>query len=1062
MFNNFFLDSSDDIHQVYSNSYDIPVVIISVLIAIFASVCAFEMVERLSRYTQRSFWLPIGAVILGSGVWAMHFIGMLAFHLSCAMTYDPWISGLSMLPAIAAAAIALDVIASATVSLRKLVFGGIVMAVGIGIMHFSGMASIRLDGVLRYDPLLFIFSLVAASGLAIVALFTKFFLVRFFSNTKPFISSLVGGSMLGGAISSMHYIAMDAAYFLHEHVNGEESVIIATSPTILTVAVGVVAILLIFSGLLFTFLGAKIAQVRNRIEAILATTSQGFVVMDVNNIITECNLAMSAMVAIEQGTLVGKPYFDLIASDNIADMKGNYQVEATVRRIDGTTIPCLVHGNEITDERGEVIYFFALFTNISLRKNAQIALVNNEARLRAIIDTVIEGIITIDSKGIVETMNPATEKIFAYQSNDVIGQNINMLMPEPYHSRHDGYLLSYLTTGQAKVIGMGRKVNGRRKDGSVFPMELAVSEMSIDGKRMFTGLIRDITEREITENALLASESRFKTMFNEAPLGIALIDSLTGQLYTVNPMFAKIVGRTMEEMADIDSMSITHPDDIQEDLDNMALLNAGKISGFQMEKRYLHSDGTHIWINMTIAPVYVEDKAHPRHLCMIEDITERKSAEEQIKHHAFYDTLTQLPNRRLLQERLKYDIEMARRDDKQMAVLMLDLDRFKAVNDNFGHLAGDELLQQVAERINVRLRDVDMVARLGGDEFVVLLENITHPQDAARIAEEIIADLCKPFKLTQSDEVRIGASIGISLHPQHGDSPDVLMEHADAALYQAKDQGRGCFAYFSEDLTNAVRERIALEERLRSAIEQQELRVFYQPQVDMVSGRIIGAEALVRWHDPIEGLMPPFRFIPIAEETSLIMEIGEWVLRETCRQGRQWLDSGFPPITLAVNISPRQFRRSDINAMVTQVIAETGFPAGQLVLEMTENGLMDNQDNAMAILNNLHKQGIRLAIDDFGIGYSSLSLLKQFPLDVLKIDKCFIGEIPHNNDMDIASAIVAMGHSLGFKVIAEGVETVEQLAFLLKNGCDIYQGFIKSRPLPAEEFAVLLREQQLG
>jgi EAL domain-containing protein (putative c-di-GMP-specific phosphodiesterase class I) len=287
------------------------------------------------------------------------------------------------------------------------------------------------------------------------------------------------------------------------------------------------------------------------------------------------------------------------------------------------------------------------------------------------------------------------------------------------------------------------------------------------------------------------------------------------------------------------------------------------------------------------------------------------------------------------------------------------------------------------------------------------------------------------------------------------------MEHADVALYQAKDQGRGCFAYFSEDLTHAVRERIALEDRLRNAIEQQELRVFYQPQVDIASGRIIGAEALVRWHDPIEGMMPPFRFIPIAEETSLIVEIGEWVLRETCRQGQQWLESGFLPITLAVNISPHQFRRSDISALVTEILAETGFPAGQLELEITENGLMDNQDNAMAILKSLHDQGIRLVIDDFGIGYSSLSLLKQFPLDALKIDKRFIGEIPHNkNNTDIALTIIAMGHTLGLKIIAEGVETPEQLAFLQEKGCDVYQGYIKSKPVPINEFADLLRKQQ--
>ncbi|MGZ4998278.1 MAG: putative bifunctional diguanylate cyclase/phosphodiesterase, partial [Methylobacter sp.] len=439
------------------------------------------------------------------------------------------------------------------------------------------------------------------------------------------------------------------------------------------------------------------------------------------------------------------------------------------------------------------------------------------------------------------------------------------------------------------------------------------------------------------------------------------------------------------------------------------------------------------------------------------DITERKAAEEQIKQLAFYDPLTQLPNRRLLQERLKHGIDVERRDGKQLALLMLDLDRFKSVNDSMGHLAGDELLQQAAKRITNRLRDVDMVARLGGDEFIVLLEDIAHPEDAARVAEDIIADLSKPFCVDQGEDIQISVSIGISLYPQHGGNPELLMDHADTALYQAKDAGRSCFAYFSEDLTIAARERIALESRLRRAIEQQDLRVFYQPQVDIASGRIVGAEALVRWQDPAEGLIPPSRFIPIAEETGLILAIGEWVLRETCRQGRQWLDAGLPPLNLAVNVSPHQFRRSDICDLVARVLNDTGFPANQLELEITESGLMENQSNATEILNCLRDQGIRLAIDDFGTGYSSLAYLKHFPLDLLKIDKSFIDDIPHlQDDMEIASSIIAMGHILGFKVLAEGVETPEQLAFLQEKGCDMYQGYIKSHPLPAEEFAGLL------
>jgi diguanylate cyclase (GGDEF)-like protein/PAS domain S-box-containing protein len=445
------------------------------------------------------------------------------------------------------------------------------------------------------------------------------------------------------------------------------------------------------------------------------------------------------------------------------------------------------------------------------------------------------------------------------------------------------------------------------------------------------------------------------------------------------------------------------------------------------------------------------------------DITERKAADNEIKKLAFYDPLTNLPNRRLLQERLKHGINVARREGKKLALLMLDLDRFKAVNDSFGHLAGDELLQQVAGRITARLRDVDLVARLGGDEFMVLLEDMSHPDDAVRVAEEIIMTLSQPFDLSQSVNVKIGASIGISIYSDHGDSSELLIDHADIALYKAKEAGRGCFAYFSADLTAAAQKRMSIEIRLRNAVKNQELHVFFQPQVDIANGSIIGAEALIRWFDPIEGLIMPSEFIHIAEETGLIVEIGEWVLRETCRQGRQWLDDGLPPLTLAVNVSSHQFRRSNFCTTVAKVLAETGFPAHLLELEITESGLMEKQleDTATNILNKLHAQGVRLAIDDFGTGYSSLAYLKHFPLDVLKIDKSFIDDIPHQqDDMEIAATIVAMGHILGFKVLAEGVETPEQLAFLQEKGCDTYQGYIKSKPVAAHEFLELLRNEQ--
>jgi len=367
------------------------------------------------------------------------------------------------------------------------------------------------------------------------------------------------------------------------------------------------------------------------------------------------------------------------------------------------------------------------------------------------------------------------------------------------------------------------------------------------------------------------------------------------------------------------------------------------------------------------------------------------------------------------------------------------------------------LLQQVTQRIIVRLRGRDTVARLGGDEFAVMLPNIMHPEDAALVANELMNSLNQPWTLSNGAEVRIGVSIGISLFPEHGGSTTDLLQHADAAMYQAKQEGRGRFRYFSQNLTHAARERIELEARLHHAIAQDELRVFYQPQIEIASGRIVGAEALVRWEHPQEGLIPPLRFIPLAEATGLIGAIGEWVLRETCAQGKRWIDAGLPPLTLAVNLSPRQFLHGDFSASVAAILAQTGFPPDRLEMELTEGALMEQAEDVVQLLARLRAIGVRLAIDDFGTGYSSLAYLTRFPLDVLKIDKSFIDELPHQQgNVAIASAIVAMGHSLGFQVLAEGVENTDQLAFLQSRGCDLYQGYLASKPVPADAFAQLL------
>ncbi|HJS15457.1 MAG TPA: EAL domain-containing protein [Rheinheimera sp.] len=448
------------------------------------------------------------------------------------------------------------------------------------------------------------------------------------------------------------------------------------------------------------------------------------------------------------------------------------------------------------------------------------------------------------------------------------------------------------------------------------------------------------------------------------------------------------------------------------------------------------------------------------YVAVFADITQLKASEQELAYLAHHDVLTDLPNRLLMSSRLQNAVDLAKRDQHQFAVLMMDLDRFKYINDSFGHPAGDELLKLVAASLKHRLRDIDTVARFGGDEFIILLEQLHQSEDAARFATQLINDMSQPWLLSNNAEVRIGASIGISLYPDHGTEGETLLSNADAALYRAKEQGRGRFAYYSDDLTLYARQRIDLEARLRGALAQNQFLVYYQPQTDIKTGRIVGAEALVRWNDPVEGLIPPGRFIPIAEDTGLIGAIGDWVLAQTCRQGALWRKAGLPDLKLAVNLSSHQFSHGDIGAQTAQILKDTGFPAELLELELTESAIMSREQQAELVLSDLHNMGVNLAIDDFGTGYSSFAYLQRYQLDVLKIDKSFVDDVADNSESQaIVTAIISMAHILGLKALAEGVEQQAQLDYLSLQGCDYYQGYLCSKPLPADDFEQLIRSQ---
>jgi diguanylate cyclase (GGDEF)-like protein len=440
------------------------------------------------------------------------------------------------------------------------------------------------------------------------------------------------------------------------------------------------------------------------------------------------------------------------------------------------------------------------------------------------------------------------------------------------------------------------------------------------------------------------------------------------------------------------------------------------------------------------------------------DITERKRSEEKIQYLATHDTLTGLPNRLMFGQLLNHAIQAAQRYKRQLAVLFFDLDRFKNINDTLGHEAGDQLLKKIASRLRQSLRAVDVIARLGGDEFVLLIEEIHNTEQAAAVARNILSTVIKPMTI-MGNECRVTASIGIGIYPRDGEDEQSLMKNADIAMYFAKEEGKNNYQFYSKKIKSQSIERLVIETNLRQALRRKELFLHYQAKLDFKSNTIIGVEALLRWNSPSLGLLPPMQFIPIAEETGLIIPIGKWVLKTACIQNVAWQKKGLPPICMAVNLSLRQLMDEELLDNIKSALKDSGMAPNMLELEITESMIMHNPENTIEILSKIKELGVRLAIDDFGTGYSSLAQIKNFPVDTLKVDRSFIRNIPDDSeDKAITEAIIAMGKTLSLTVIAEGVETQEQIDFLREHACDQMQGYYLSKPISSDNFAEFLHK----
>ncbi|MCW9032760.1 MAG: EAL domain-containing protein [Alphaproteobacteria bacterium] len=776
----------------------------------------------------------------------------------------------------------------------------------------------------------------------------------------------------------------------------------------------------------------------------LKTTIQGAPVVlfsfDPDGIITLSEGKGLTALGLEQGELVGQSIFDLYDDETI--LENTRKALAGQNVTSEVTLNGVIFSTALTPviENEKLIGVIGVSTEITKQKQAEESyrqLFQNSQAIELLIDPVSGNIIDA---------NLAAEEFYGYSIEKIKQLNISDIntMPRMMLDKE----IENVVQGQRNQFDFKHKL----ASGEIRSVEVHASNLEINEHKLIHSIIFDITNRKETEDAL---QMLYKAV-EQSPDAVMITDA-EGIIEYVNPYFEEITGYQESEVIGKNPNILKSGETPQDTYKELweTITEGGIWRGELLNKK---KNGDLLWEFASISPVYDDEGKRTHYVAIKENITEKKRQEEIILHQAYFDSVTDLPNRVLAVDRLSQAIKEANREKENVALLFIDLDDFKKVNDSLGHERGDQLLVKAAARLRSCVRDGDTVARHGGDEFLVILNSLKNPLDAETIAEKILSVMAEPFIIGDLDVV-VTASIGLALYPNDGKTPSILLRNADTAMYRAKEEGRNTYHFFAKFLNDEAVQRLEMERNLQLALENDEFFLQYQPQIDSRTGKCVGAEALIRWQSPKHGLISPDQFIPTAEQLGLIIPIGEWALRTACKQAKQWVDEGAKGFKISVNVSPRQFRGYALVGAIELALGESGLPVECLEIEVTEGLMVHNRDETKNILNKLHDMGITISMDDFGTGYSSLSYLKDFPFDKLKIDRSFVDGVENDKENQaLVTAASAMAKGLGLQVVAEGVETQDQLNFVSGHDCELIQGYFYSKPISPLDFTKLLKD----